>query len=148
MLTCGEAVVVTEVISNVATAVAALAALLALGVAWFQVKAGREAQQETVAKEIYREYLRLALEHPRYAYPNYAHLSANPEGEDFQRYEWFVSFLCYASEEILEMFDDEPGWQSTIASQLSYHHDYIFSEHFVRGHYSEKLRELIGRMPR
>ena len=147
METCGAATA-TEIVSNIATAVAAIAALIALGVAWFQVKAGREAQRETVAKEIYRDYLRLALEYPHYAYPDYVHLSANPGSDDFQRYEWFVAFLCYASEEIMEMFGNKPGWESAIISQLGYHYDYLHSDNFVRDHYSDKLVKLIGRLHR
>lgn len=134
---------VTDIISNVATALAAVAALFALRLGWIQIRENRLTQSEATAKDIYREYLRLALEYPQYSLPDYSRISADENSDEFKQYEWFVSFLIYAAEEILAFFPDSEGWRATITSQFEYHREYLQAGYINPRHYTREVCELI-----
>jgi hypothetical protein len=58
----------------VAPGITPLVALLAVWIAYRQLKLNRTNQRETTAKAAFREYLKLALQHPKLAAGNYHEL--------------------------------------------------------------------------
>ena len=124
-------------ISTVATAVLALVALLGV---FYQVAEGRKAQREATASQLYASYLTLAVEYPRLAGAEVK----KHELEEYERYEWFVSVMLHACEQILELTQGDTAWRKTILSQFIYHKDYL-AEEFDPEEYSNEVGKLVGK---
>jgi hypothetical protein len=56
-----------ERLGGLASVIAAFIALLASGIAIWALPSGRSSQRELTAKDIYRDYLKLAFENPEIA---------------------------------------------------------------------------------
>ncbi|HEU4661645.1 MAG TPA: hypothetical protein VFS63_13395 [Pseudolabrys sp.] len=75
-----------------------LVALIAVWVAYRQLKLNRRSQRETTAKATFREYLKLAFEHPDLAEGDYQRLVQAGKAD---KHSWFVGYFLWAAEEIL-----------------------------------------------
>jgi hypothetical protein len=91
----------------------AITAVAALFVARWQLKLNRQNQRETTGKTIFRDFLKLCVEYPDFAYGGKQH---EP------RYEWFVAHFLWAAEELLEHAPAE--WEPNLRLYVSYHRDY------------------------
>ena len=130
--------------SNVSDIVTASVAVIALGGAIWQVVVARTSQREATASELYGNYLTLAVEYPMLASGQIPVPEVNgPTNEDFERYEWFVSVMLHAFEQILELTAGDPIWRKAITDQIGYHRKYLASTRFIPGHYSDALCELF-----
>jgi hypothetical protein len=98
-------------------------ALLAVLVAWRQLTLNRVNQRETTAKTTFREYLKLAVQHPEFACADYKDLS----DVERERYEWLVGYLLWSIEELLEFKAGDDVWTKSLRLHLSYHRDYLAS---------------------
>ena len=127
-------------LANIVMALAALAALW--GAAW-QVRESERAQREATASELYSNYLTKAIEYPQYAGAHRAVVDAAPGSEAYERYEWFVSLMLHAFEQILDLTKDDEIWRKAIVDQIAYHQAYLSSPQFVRVHYSPALQQLL-----
>jgi hypothetical protein len=116
---------------------AASIAALALYVARHQLLLNRQNQRENTAKATFREFLKLCVDQPEFAYGNTA---GHPE-----RYEWFVAHFLWATEEILE-YDPVP-WEKNLRLYVRYHQHYLRNNKRFRSEdfptYSSKLRNFI-----
>lgn len=125
-------------------------AIAAGSVAWGQLRLNRGNQRETIAKTLYRDYLRLAIDKPRFAYPGLMQVdhdrrTADSSNDAYEAYEWFVSYLLHALEEILTIRRSEV-WIETVKAQLGYHKPCLSGEYFqteLKKCYSWALQELI-----
>jgi hypothetical protein len=90
-----------------------LVGLGALGFAWQQLKLNRANQRETMAKATFREFLKLACEHPELAEGDYPALIK--AGKKI-KYEWFVGYFLWAVEEISEYAKKDATLKSAVAS--------------------------------
>src|SRR6476659_1903823 len=109
-------------IANLVMAVAAIAALI---YAHLQSSEGRRAAREANAHELWRDYLRLAFDHPKLADPSlhladfdYDDLTIDGSAELFQKYEWFIGAMLDACVEILDFHADQ-GMARDIAQPAS-----------------------------
>jgi hypothetical protein len=117
----------------------AVGVLVALGAAYY---ARRQilAQREIVARQIYSEYLKLAIQYPELA------CGVQPaDPKEFERYEWFVSFMLNACEHILFYVPEDPRWRDCMVSQIGYHAEYLSKKMDIRSHYSPDFSRLISR---
>jgi hypothetical protein len=128
-----------EKIGTLLTAASAVAALV---YAHLAITESRRAERHANAHELWRDYLRLAFEHPNLADPSlhladfdYHKLTIDGSAELFQRYEWFVGTLLDACVEILD-FMPTKEWRATLRSQLQLHRDYLRSPHFLNSEFS------------
>lgn len=127
-----------------------LSSLATIGIALFAVKISvnqLDAGNTTSAKSIYKDYLNLALAHPRYASASYPLWSPRYSkfrygSEESEAYEFFVSLLLLSTEEILSI-PGKDGWLATLETQLSYHALYLNSDEFNPRMYSCEVRDLI-----
>ncbi|AXX59692.1 MULTISPECIES: hypothetical protein [Vibrio] len=128
-------------------------ALIAVCVAWLQIKSAESQAQQQLAKSFYQSYLELAFDNPKYAEPKLSTLCPNIEDKEELRlceakYEWFVSRMLYAVENILA-FDlsdeDMKSWKRTINDQVSNHADYLKTDSFKKsiGTYSCELLPIL-----
>lgn len=123
-------------LSYVATVITALIAGIALGFTWAQIVGARGDQRRSFAHDLYRDYLSLAFENPKLANPilaNFDYEKRTIDGcqKDFERYEWFVSVMLDACQEILASDEKAASrsigyeWYITIETQLRYHKKYL-----------------------
>ena len=83
-----------------------------------------------------RRYDLLCIEHPHFACPDLSRvdLERKPFDSDarkFISYEYFVSFLAYACEEIHGVYGHEPDWMDSILDELDWHAEYLTSDYFA-----------------
>ena len=123
-----------------------LVALFAVVIAWRQLALNRINQRETTAKTTFREFLKLAVEHPELSAGNYEAVVA--EGK-LEQYEWFVGYFLWATEELFEFAPLEAVWGGNLQLLANYHAAYFnnspdfMTEEF--GTYSAKTQALITR---
>src|ERR1700678_882765 len=73
-------------------------------------------QRETTAKNTFRDFLKLCIEHPDLAY-------GHPPADKKENYEWFVAYFLWAAEEILKY--SAKDWRSNLLLNASYHRAYL-----------------------
>lgn len=136
-----------EDISAYATIATALVAVLALAIAAVQILVGKHEARLSVAKSIYKDYLALALQNPKFSSASYP--IKNPRlnefsrnQDEYERYEFYVSYLLFATEEILHLTKASPEWRSALQAQLRYHALYLQSQDLTESHWSKELLML------
>ncbi len=107
-----------EALGAVTTAAVALAALIGVK---FQIDANERVQKTQAAKEIYREYLNITIQHPGLSVANYCSID---RAKDRAAYESYVEYLLYTAEQLIEM---DNNWEKPMASEISHHTAYICS---------------------
>ena len=129
---------------QIAPGLTPLIALFAVLVAWRQLALNRTNQRETTAKAIFREYLKLAFEHPDFAAGNYERIVKNGK---LLQYTWFVGYFLWAAEEILEYARNEAEWRENLQMQANLHRVYFNEDpDFMKTEfktYSFQARRLI-----
>jgi hypothetical protein len=133
---------------NAAQIASAVVAIFALGAIYWQVQFNFRLSRENTADEIYRAYLKMAVQYPQLAYPeDHAAISAMTR-EEKARYGWFVSYLLYTCEQIMGSFPDDPEWQRACAEQIGYHASYMCTTVMKDeiGNYGAPLRALIEKV--
>jgi hypothetical protein len=127
--------------NDATVALAAIAVIAAFITAWAAINA-RNSQREATAKDIYRDYLKLAFQHPKFANPEaFGDLAAMSKNEE---YRWFVAFMLNSCDEIARIKSRDKGWRKTIRLDLRMHEEYLESPEFVEdggwGLYSRELK--------
>ncbi len=105
-----------QALAAIFTVLIALAALV--GVKW-QIDAADRIQQAQSARDIYREYLSMAINKPEYAQPDYCKFATTPQEAG---YEHFVEYMLYTAEQTLSV---DPGWKETFTHTFKDHAQYI-----------------------
>jgi hypothetical protein len=144
-MTLESAIKIAPLLAASATAVTAIVAIAALCIAATQIKAARKSQREATAKDIYRDYLKLAFENPAYADPRVSG-EWDQEKADWlvdQKYRWFVAFALNSCDEAVDL----PNWREVILTELKFHEDYLSSVQFKEEDggwkvYSDKLKDI------
>ena len=122
-----------------------LVAVAAVLLAWRQLVLNRYNQRETAAKATFREYLKLAVQYPELSGTNFRSL----QGNDLERYEWFVGYFLWSADELLELETLESEWGRNLQLLADYHGEYFktsvpfMSKEFNT--YSSKTQALIKR---
>ncbi|HHQ4708859.1 TPA: hypothetical protein ACSP0D_002958 [Aeromonas veronii] len=125
----------------------AIIALLALTIAYIQMCVNKKEARFAVAKGIYKDYLTLAFDNPEFSSASYP-LNAprlqtfSFDDDKYERYEFFVSYLLFAAEEILVLTKNSQAWRATLSDQLRYHALYLDTQDFPEHHYSSDLLTL------
>lgn len=121
-----------EIFTGIAEIVTAVVALSALFIAITQLRQNKANQRESTAKEIYKEYLKMAVEYPRHAYPTKEFIENIRGKEEFDRYTWFVSYMLFACDEILTLSKERKLWRKVVKEQLWFHISYLSSPDFYQ----------------
>ena len=111
-------------VGALATVATAIVAGIALIFAAKQIAAGKASQREATAKDIYRDYLKLAFENPDFAHPG------DRAFKEDNKYRWFVAFMLNSCDEITECLPGSELWRKTILEDLRLHKDYLKSPQF------------------
>lgn len=135
-----------QIVGGWATAVGVLLGIAALAGARIQIDAARKIS----SLETFKSFLDKAIEYPELAYPKLSGADENPETIEFERYEWFVSYLLVACEQILTAHPDDKRWESACRSQMLVHDRYLTSAEFFKAnedHYSDELIAILPKSP-
>ena len=130
-----------------ATLATAVVAIVALTIALYHVMVTKHESRRGVAKSIYMDYPALAFANPKYSSASYP-IENPPINEfasdqmEFERYEYFVSYLLFATEEILALTKNDLDWRNTLRDQLKHHAIYLDGSKLPEGHYAEALHGL------
>lgn len=132
-----------ELMKEVLEALSYVATVLGVYLAILGYRSARRDQKETTAAEHYQGYLSLAVEYPRLAKGG-----VPPSDPDYERYQWFVSVMLHASEEILLVTKNDSEWRTAIELQLAYHEKYLAGSEFgkERAVYDKHLSSLIDKV--
>jgi hypothetical protein len=129
---------------TIATLVMAVAAIVALIYAHWQISENRRAESRGNANELWRETLRLGFDNPKLSDPtlnpsafDYEKLTIDGSPELFQKYEMFVDTILNASEEIF-VVSPSKEWLAALRLQLRPHRSYLLSRHYVTSGYIEQ----------
>jgi hypothetical protein len=113
-------------------------ASIGLVVARRQLILNRQNQRETTAKATFREFLKLCVQHPDLA-------DGKPPPDKQDEYEWFVAYLLWTAEEILEFSPDD--WSANLRLHLGYHKNFLKNDKQFREEdypcYSLDVRKLV-----
>ena len=92
------------------------------------------------ARDAWSTYLGLAFENPTLS----AGFTDRKDVEKFEKYEWFVTRMLYAAEEVLELNATDEFWKHAIRTQINYHRNYFdaLNRSFLNS-YSPSLQKLI-----
>lgn len=117
--------------------------------------------EESSAKEMYKDYLNLALEHREFAKPSMKSRGRYPEDIKFKdevAYEFYVGQFLYTAEEILKI-SNANSWEAILGLQICYHINFIskYEIGLIQSgprkdklkdseYYSEKLQKLIDKI--
>ena len=135
-----------EELGAYATALSAVIASIAVCVAAYQISVTRREARRGIALQIYKDYLKLAMDNPKFSSASYPvgtprlRTFSNDELE-YERYEYFVAHLLFAAEGILEASNDTE-WRATLRDQLKYHALYLQSPNLLDAHFSGNVLAL------
>src|SRR5947209_4744098 len=106
-----------------------LGVIMAVVVASIQIAFNRRAQAEKQAFDTYQGFLKDCVEQPELA----SGLVTIPAGDwkegdaAFHKYEWFVTKMLAAGEQILDVSNSDENWNATIRALLELHKQYLTS---------------------
>lgn len=127
-------------------AVAAFAASVAAACFLFNVIKGffdARRSREISAREAWEKYLVMAFHHPRLANPDLA-VDEPLTAEEEESYEWFVSRMLYAAEEVLILVGEDPEWRKVFLDQIDFHRPYLGGKgRNYLGGYSRELKRMF-----
>jgi len=130
-----------------AALITAVVACFALFIATLQILVSRHEGRLGVAKSIYKDYLLLAMQNPKFSAASYP--KNNPrlyefsnEKDEYERYEFYVSYLLFASEEILLLTKGSKEWYASLEAQLRYHALYLQGLDLPDDHWSREIHEI------
>ena len=115
--------------------VAAIGALVGVKM---QIDANARQQREQSARDIYREFLNVSINQPKYAHPNYCALRGTPEEAVYEDY---VEYMLYTAEQVLQAM---PDWQETMEKRLIPHKELLCGANGWNGDVPEVQRLIKG----
>jgi hypothetical protein len=129
--------------------IGSLAIAMGVPIAIIAIFCASRSQREATAKDIYRDYLKLAVANPRLANPRDFEISKD-DRKQLERYRWFVAFMMNSCDEIARTRGRDEGWRNTIIEDLKMHIEYLRSPEFVDdggwGLYSRRLKDIYDRL--
>ena len=135
-------------LSSIGTAAGAVVAGLSAAVAAGSYRQSRQLAQEQRGYNTYADYLKVAFDNPRFSTVNtakaLADLSRDPAA--YESYEWYVSRMLWAFEQVFEIVGEDPEWMVSIQGQLELHWPYLcgeFRQMNYAGDYGNPLKRML-----
>jgi hypothetical protein len=144
-----SAVDIAQIANGWAAVVTSCLALIAGVVAIAQLRANRRVQREASAYEIFRDYMKLAFDHPQYSRPDFQAISKDPRS--LEQYSWYVGCLLWAADEVIQCTTLTKAWTNTLLGHIALHSDFLLSDQFRAEdfkHHSDELQQMITKVCR
>jgi hypothetical protein len=128
---------------NTAQMVSAFMAVAGIGALMLQLNAIRSNGREATAQQIYLNYVRVALDYPQFAQPDYDRIEAGDEGDKI-RYRSFVALMMFACDEALENIDSDE-WRRSCGYDLQTHARFLCEKADARflSQFSSRMGQLV-----
>jgi len=130
-----------------------LAVLVALVYGAKEIQSSREDTREATAIQTWMEYYSRCLEYPEYACPELLKLDYNKldklegnELREFSKYQWFVSFMLLACDQVIRLPKGGPNWEQFIRNNVGYHRNYLKRLYFSESYRPPFSPELISKV--
>jgi len=123
-----------------------LGVLIALGFGVQQIRASRTDSREATATQTWMEYYLRCIDYPDYACPDFDKLKRHEDNREFYKYEWFVSFMLLACDQVIRLPKGGPNWEQFVRNNVSYHSDYLKSKYFKEGYSPPFSPKLISKV--
>jgi hypothetical protein len=123
-------------VQAVAAAATAIVALGALVVIPWQIGEAERIQREQAARDIYREFLNVTIQHPAWRAADWCAIEGTPPAD---AYEAYVEYLLYTAEQVVSTDAD---WREPMGEWIGEHMGYVCA----RGdwnNYAPEVRRLI-----
>lgn len=117
---------------------AAIAAVALIGVA-LQINENDRLQREQGARETYREFLKLGIEHPDLSNADWCSIRHD---DTRAAYEHYVEYALYTAEQVLAA---DPAWHGPMTQALQPHSSYLCSRRDWRN-YSLSVQGVIDEL--
>lgn len=123
-----------QAFSALLTVIFAAAALIGVKL---QIDATDRIQRAQSARDIYREYLSLAMNKPEFASPDYCKIVNTPQQAG---YEYFVEYMLYTAEQTISA---DAEWVGTFSHSLQDHAQFICTLKDLSG-YTDPVTSMIS----
>lgn len=132
-----------EVITAAAAVLAVLVGMTSVMVAQNQLSESIRSQERTIAEESFRDYLKLAIDEPKFAEGlpicNRSECK-NPKDS----YGWFVAYFLHAAEQIFKVYPQKEGWRNALKEHICYHKVYLESDAVSIDSYDFEFVEFVN----
>jgi hypothetical protein len=136
--------------SKIAQIVATLISAGALVFAAMQFYEANKNHKQNNAIQIWRDYEKYSMEHVDLSLFadsgsfDFSGMQINGYRNNFEKYEWYVSFMLWACEDISKAFSD-PDWRHVIDEQLKRHRTFLKSDYFRgRDSFQKKTYDMLS----
>ena len=124
-------------------AVSAAVAAIAFAFSVFKNRQDLYRSREVSARGAWDKYLEMAFENPKLALADLDKFTPL----EFEKYEWFVSRMLYAAEEVLALTNDDRNWNGVIETQIGFHSPYLCGQgNEYNSHYSAGVQKMLNRV--
>ena len=124
-------------------AVSAAVAAIAFAFSVFKNRQDLYRSREVNARGAWDKYLEMAFENPKLALAEIEKFSSL----EYEKYEWFVSRMLYAGEEVLALTNDDRNWKGVIETQIGFHSAYLCGRgNQYNSHYSSDVQTMLNKV--
>lgn len=117
-------------IAQLSLLAAAVSILAAAGIGYVQLAEARKQALDLEARNIFADYLKVALDNPDLSDGPKPALSKSPEDRQAidLRYDWYTAYAFTAFERIAVTQHDDAGWRCVLARHLFVHRDWVSAQ--------------------
>ena len=140
-----------ERVADYATIISACLAVASVMFVAYQITDFKINHKEALSVATWGDYERYSMDHPELSLMadtgefDFSRLTLDGSRENFERYEWYVSYMLWACVEIGEIKKSD-DWDTTIAEQLRRHKRFLISD-YIRGK-SDHKKATLDMLPR
>ena len=99
--------------------------------------------REISARAAWEKYLEMAFANPMLSLADTTKFTPL----EFEKYEWFVSRMLYAAEEVLTLTNDDRNWNGVIETQIEFHSCYLNGQgKEYNSHYSTAVQRMLNKV--
>ncbi len=132
-----------EHIASIAAVLAVVVGIASIFVAQRQLTESIKSQEITIAEESFRDYLKLAIDEPKFAegLPICSRSECkNPEDS----YGWFVAYFLHSAEQIFRVYPSKEGWRNALNEHICYHQKYLRGDSVSTNSYEPEFVEFVN----
>jgi hypothetical protein len=110
---------------------------------------GVQQQRDTLANDLYKDQLKLSIEHPEFSNPKTIPETPDSSSRDtaaikkYEQYRWYMGYTFYTFESILTASGNDPAWQNTMKGFIKGHREYIVTDSIKIDRFSKEMRTLV-----
>lgn len=113
-------------------------------IAFWQVNAQWQVENERAARLAFREFLTVSMNNPAYSRPD---LLERPfTSLEYEQYFWYVNFMSQTFEEVFAYVPEVDAWVDLAETQIALHCAFFDSDEYVPELYSQRFQDTVARI--